>query len=80
MDYAGVHGFVVFTHDLDFGTLLAMRRSPGPSVIQIRAQDVLPVAIGHFVVNALRAARTHLDSGALVTIDPAQYRIRLLPI
>jgi predicted nuclease of predicted toxin-antitoxin system len=26
MDYAGANGFVIFTHDLDFGALLARRR------------------------------------------------------
>jgi predicted nuclease of predicted toxin-antitoxin system len=80
MDYAAARGFVVFTHDLDFGALLAMRQSHGPSVIQIRTQDVLPTAVGLLVIKALGAARPHLDSGALVTIDPVRHRIRLLPI
>jgi predicted nuclease of predicted toxin-antitoxin system len=31
MDYAAAHSFVIFTHDLDFGTLLAIRRAQGPS-------------------------------------------------
>jgi predicted nuclease of predicted toxin-antitoxin system len=80
MDHASAGGFVIFTHDLDFGMLLATRRSDGPSVVQIRAQDVLPEAVGPHVLKALETARTHLDAGALVTIDPAQHRIRLLPI
>jgi len=80
MEYARTGEFVIFTHDLDFGTLLAMTQSGGPSVIQIRAQDVLPDAIGHQVVNSLNETRTHLETGALVTIDPVKYRIRLLPI
>ena len=33
MDYAAANGFVIFTHDLDFGALLADRRSRRPSVI-----------------------------------------------
>jgi predicted nuclease of predicted toxin-antitoxin system len=80
LDHAGASGSVIFTHDLDFGMLLAMRGSGGPSVIQIRTQDVLPAAVGPLVVNALNAARLHLEAGALVTIDPVQHRIRLLPI
>lgn len=80
MDFAAAGGFVVFTHDLDFGRLLAMGQSRHPSVVQIRTQDVLPAAIGQHVVNALGAAGTHLDAGALVTIDPVQHRVRLLPI
>ena len=80
MDRALAGGFVIFTHDLDFGTLLAMRRSHGPSVIQIRTQDVLPAAAGSLVLEALNAAGAHLAAGALVTIDPIRRRIRLLPI
>ena len=38
MDYASEHGLVVFTHDLDFGALLARRQTPQPSVIQIRTE------------------------------------------
>lgn len=41
MAWAREHQHVVFTHDLDFGTLLALTRASGPSVIQVRAQDVL---------------------------------------
>lgn len=80
MEYASAGGYVIFTHDLDFGRLLAMQRSGSPSVVQVRTQDVLPDAIGDVVVNALEAARLHLDAGALVTIDLAGRRIRILPI
>ena len=80
MDHASARGFVIFTHDLDFGMLLAMRRTTSPSVIQIRTQDVLPSAIGGVVVNALNAVRSHLDAGALVSVDASQHRIRVLPL
>lgn len=29
------HGLIVFTHDLDFGALLAHTRTRGPSVVQV---------------------------------------------
>jgi len=80
LEYADAHGFVVFTHDLDFGTLLAARKTRGPSVIQVRFQDVLPNSIGDIVLRALRTTQSHLESGALVTVEPMQHRIRLLPI
>ena len=44
MDYASANGLVIFTHDLDFGALLASRKTSRPSVIQIRTQDVMPAA------------------------------------
>ncbi len=36
MEWARANGCVVFTHDLDFGTVLATTRAQGPSVIQVR--------------------------------------------
>jgi predicted nuclease of predicted toxin-antitoxin system len=80
MEYAAANGLVIFTHDLDFGALLAFRRTRQPSVIQVRTQDVLPAAIGKLVVRVLQANRAHLETGALVTIDMNRERIRLLPI
>jgi predicted nuclease of predicted toxin-antitoxin system len=35
MDFAVANGFIVFTHDLDFGALLAAGRTRGPSVIHV---------------------------------------------
>ncbi len=79
-NFAAANGWTVFTHDLDFGMLLAAHGTNGPSVIQVRAQDVLPSAIGEAVLRAIRAAEPYLESGALVTVDPLRHRIRLLPI
>jgi predicted nuclease of predicted toxin-antitoxin system len=33
---------VVLTHDLDFGAMLAATKATGPSVVQVRTQDVRP--------------------------------------
>lgn len=80
-EYAVAHGLVVFTHDLDFGRLLAVRGSAAPSVIQIRTLDVLPSSpCGQLVLRSLRAAADQLEEGALVTVDVNRQRIRLLPI
>jgi predicted nuclease of predicted toxin-antitoxin system len=80
MEFAMANGWVVFTHDLDFGTLLAAHKTGGPSVIQVRSQDVLPSAIGEAVIRAIQTAQPHLEKGALITVDPTRHRIRLLPI
>jgi predicted nuclease of predicted toxin-antitoxin system len=73
-------GFVVFTHDLDFGHLLALTHAAGPSVIQVRSEDVLPEAIGPVVMRAIREHADLLSTGALVVIEPADFRVRILPI
>ncbi|HUI41379.1 MAG TPA: DUF5615 family PIN-like protein [Terriglobia bacterium] len=80
LEYAVANGFAVFTHDLDFGVLLARRGSSGPSVIQVRTQDVLPPAIGSTDLRAIEACRDQLEAGAIVTVEIAENRIRLLPL
>src|SRR5262249_30217860 len=78
--WAREHNFIVFTHDLDFGHLLALTHSGGPSVIQIRCDDVLPESIGPLVVRALEQHRDALMAGAVVVIEPGRLRARVLPI
>jgi hypothetical protein len=49
-------------------------------VIQIRSQDLLPDTMGEALARALEASSPWIEAGALVTVDPIQNRIRLLPI
>ncbi len=80
MVYARATGCVVLTHDLDFGAMLAATQGEKPSVVQIRAEDVSPDAIGTQVITALRQMALELEAGALLTIDPNRARLRLLPL
>jgi predicted nuclease of predicted toxin-antitoxin system len=79
MEWAREKGYIVFTHDLDFGTLLAVTRAQGPSVIQVRTQDVMPQSLGHRLTHILREYESVLLSGALITVDEGKSRIRILP-
>lgn len=80
MDWALAHHHIVFTHDLDFGTMLALTHAAGPSVLQVRTQDVLPDRMERVVIAALRQHDADLASGALVVVDASRYRVRVLPI
>jgi predicted nuclease of predicted toxin-antitoxin system len=80
MSFARDSGVVVFTHDLDFGNILAVTNARGPSVIQVRVEDPVPATIGDDVVAAITDNAVHLQRGALITIDPDRQRIRILPI
>jgi predicted nuclease of predicted toxin-antitoxin system len=71
---------VVFTHDLDFSAILAATGATGPSVIQVRTQDVRPSSLGPRLIVWLRQYTSQLETGAIVVIDEARSRIRLLPI
>jgi predicted nuclease of predicted toxin-antitoxin system len=66
-DQAARNDWIIFTHDLDFGMLLAALRTNRPSVIQVRTQDVLPSAIGEITLRSIQAAKPNLEAGALVT-------------
>jgi predicted nuclease of predicted toxin-antitoxin system len=79
MAWAKENGHVVFTHDLDFGTALALTQAEGPSVVQVRTQDVTPTAIGKIVVASLRQFQSELEKGALVVLDESRGRVRVLP-
>ena len=80
MEWAVKHGYTVFTHDLDFGTILALTHATGPSVLQIRAQDVLPDSLEDVVTAALKQHDADLASGAVVVVDESRTRVRILPI
>lgn len=79
MAWAALHGFVVFTHDLDFGVLLALTHVTAPSVVQVRVQAPIPEVIGRDVVRVLRLREELLLAGALITIDESKARVRVLP-
>lgn len=79
MQFAAERGHVLMTHDLDFAAMIAASGLDGPSVLQIRTQDVLPDAVGGLVMNAIAAFGSELNRGALVTITKDRGRVRLLP-
>lgn len=79
-EWAMANGYAVFTHDLDFSTALATTQAHGPSIIQVRSQDAMPAAMEHVLVTALRLYENEVLAGAIVTIDAARSRIRLMPL
>ena len=80
MAWALTNGYVVFTHDLDFGAVLALTHATGPSVLQVRGQNVLPEDMAPLVTAALRQHDAALVAGALVVVDEKKSRVRVLPL
>lgn len=80
MRWARDNSHAVFTHDLDFGTMLALTHAIGPSVIQVRGQDVLPDHLSATVIAALKQHDADLAAGAIVVVNEAKSRVRILPI
>ncbi len=80
MDWAVAHQHIVFTHDLDFGTMLTLSHDEGPSVLQVRTEDALPDYLEVSVIAALNQHEADLSAGALVVVDDSRSRVRVLPI
>jgi len=78
--WAKANGCIVFTHDLGFGTMLALTQASGPSVVQVRTQDVTPAVIGRLVLGTLGQFQSLLEAGALIVVDEARARARILPL
>src|SRR5262245_21821080 len=80
-DRAAAEGRILVTADADFGTLLAVRSSRQPSVIQFRGEGSrTPDALARTLLANLAQLVDSLENGCIVTFEPARVRVRLLPI
>jgi len=79
-EYAQTHGYIIFTHDLDFGAILAATQTQSPSVLQVRTQNTFPEHLEPIVIAALNHYKQQLVAGALITVDERTRRVRMLPI
>lgn len=80
LEWVSDNGAVLLSCDLDFGAILAATGASGPSVIQIRGKDVLPEVIAERVAMVLSGLEHELQTGALVSLDTDQARVRVLPL
>ena len=74
------YGYAILTLDMDFGTFLAMTGYAKPSVIQIRREDVSPEVLLPTLLEVLRRYSSEIEYGALIVIDAAKIRLRMLPL
>lgn len=80
MRWAAANGHIVFSHDLDFSTMLALTQAGRPSLVQLRGPRVLPEQIAEQLIHSLRRFRADLEAGALLLIEPGRSRVRVLPL
>jgi predicted nuclease of predicted toxin-antitoxin system len=80
-DRAAVEHRILVSADADFGTLLALRLSRQPSVIQFRGEGSRkPDVLARTLLANLLQLVDSLENGRIVTFEPARVRVRLLPI
>lgn len=80
MRWAAARDYILVTADLDFGAILAATKASGPSVLQVRSDSLATRVIGRAVLAALNQAGQELRAGALVSVDAARARLRILPL
>lgn len=70
----------VFTHHLDFGSMLALGGTSGPRGLQERCLNVLPEAIGPLVLSLLSTYGSELEKVGLELADARRERERILSL
>jgi predicted nuclease of predicted toxin-antitoxin system len=78
--WARERGFVLLTHDLDPGAILAASGAKAPSVIILRMASLVEESKVARLLAALRAISDDLEKGAIVSVDEHRERVRILPI
>ena len=79
IDRARADSSVVVTFDLDFGEILALGVLDKPSVIICRLADERADSVNQRLAKVLAERMSDLESGALILIEDARYRVRRLP-
>ena len=68
-------GYVILTHDLDFGELLAISGSEIPSVVIFGLQNMRPENVNRYLQILIEE-----HQGALLRVSEYRVRVRRLPI
>jgi predicted nuclease of predicted toxin-antitoxin system len=71
---------ILLTFDLDFGAILALGVLNRPSAVIFRLANERADSVNRRLEAVLSEQAKALESGALILIEDARYRIRLLPI
>lgn len=73
-------GRIILTCDLEFGSLMAASGNIQPSVILFRLEDETPENVNRKLLDVFESSQDALAQGAIIVVEEARHRIRLLPI
>lgn len=71
---------LILTADTDFGAVLAMQSSAGPSVIILRGRPKRPMAQLKLILRNIGGLEDALNRGCVAVFEETRIRVRLLPI
>jgi predicted nuclease of predicted toxin-antitoxin system len=80
LEKARSEGYIVLTHDLHFGELLALSGADLPSVVIFRLQSMRPSNVNHYLRVMITEHRAALSEGAILSVTDGHIRVRRLPI
>jgi predicted nuclease of predicted toxin-antitoxin system len=72
--------YVVLTHDLGFGELLALSGAKLPTVVIFRLQSMRPINVNRYLQLLIGEHREALAAGAILSVSERHIRVRRLPI
>jgi predicted nuclease of predicted toxin-antitoxin system len=79
LEKAAKEGFILLTHDLDFGDLLAASGANLPSVVLFRLRNMHPEKVNFHLRAIIPPCENDLNEGAVITVTEGGFRIRKLP-
>lgn len=79
LEMARREGFVLVTHDLDFGELVAASGGELPSVVLFRLRNMRPENVIRSLGAVVDEVQAALAQGAFVTVRELSIRVRSLP-
>lgn len=77
---ASEEGSVILTCDLDFGDIMAASHEEHPSVIIFRLENETPGNVNERLDQVLKESSRSLREGAIIIVEDARHRVRLLPL
>jgi predicted nuclease of predicted toxin-antitoxin system len=73
-------GYILLTHDLDFGELLAASGNDAPTVITFRLTDMRPENVNRYLDVIIAQHADLLVVGVIISVTKSRIRVRRLPI
>lgn len=80
IDFARKERRVVITLDSDLHTILAVTNASAPSVIRIRLEGLKGPDLASLIKTIWPKIETHLQRGAMVSVNEAGIRIKRIPV